>query len=66
VYTNTVSQFEAGRYGAYHDICHNLQAFLKEVMVDLCNYNKRGPNQGKYELKPEYRSKPTDENPGTT
>lgn len=34
-------------------------------MVDLCNYNKRGPNQGKYELKPEYRSKPTEENTGT-
>lgn len=31
------------------------QAFLKEVLNDLCIYNKRGANQGTYELKPEYR-----------
>ena len=37
------------------------QAFLKEVMSDLCNYNKRGPNQGKYELKPEYVRNATEE-----
>lgn len=37
------------------------EAFLKEVMGDLCTYNKRGPNQGKYELKPEYIRKPTEE-----
>ncbi|KAG0589206.1 hypothetical protein M758_1G002500 [Ceratodon purpureus] len=30
-------------------------AFLKEVLNDLCIYNKRGANQGTYELKPEYR-----------
>lgn len=32
-----------------------LQAFLKEVLNDLCVYNKRGANQGTYELKPEYK-----------
>eukprot|EP00249_Psilotum_nudum_P011002 c22906_g1_i1 orf=743-1531(-) len=37
------------------------EAFLKEVMSDLCVYNKRGPNQGKYELKPEYKRKPSEE-----
>lgn len=37
------------------------EAFLKEVTNDLCVYNKRGPNQGKYELKPEYIRKPTEE-----
>lgn len=31
------------------------QAFLKEVLNDLCIYNKRGANQGTYELKPEYK-----------
>ncbi|MCO5551439.1 hypothetical protein L7F22_004942 [Adiantum nelumboides] len=30
------------------------EAFLKEVMSEICIYNKRGPNQGKYELKPEF------------
>jgi transcription initiation factor TFIIF subunit beta len=36
-------------------------AFLKEVLNDLCIYNKRGANQGTYELKPEYRRKPKEE-----
>lgn len=31
------------------------EAFLKEVMSELCIYNKRGPNQGKYELRPEFQ-----------
>lgn len=30
-------------------------AFLKEILNDLCIYNKRGANQGTYELKPEYK-----------
>lgn len=29
--------------------------FLKEIMNELCVYNKRGSNQGTYELKPEYK-----------
>lgn len=29
--------------------------FLKEILNDLCVYNKRGANQGTYELKPEYK-----------
>ncbi|KAL9245578.1 hypothetical protein vseg_019214 [Gypsophila vaccaria] len=29
--------------------------FLKEIMNELCIYNKRGANQGTYELKPEYK-----------
>ncbi|XP_024972547.1 transcription initiation factor IIF subunit beta [Cynara cardunculus var. scolymus] len=29
--------------------------FLKEILNDLCVYNKRGTNQGTYELKPEYK-----------
>ncbi|XP_039024559.1 transcription initiation factor IIF subunit beta-like isoform X2 [Hibiscus syriacus] len=28
--------------------------FLKEILNELCVYNKRGANQGSYELKPEY------------
>lgn len=32
-----------------------VQAFLKEVLNDLCIYNKRGANQGTYELKLEYK-----------
>ncbi|KAB2044877.1 hypothetical protein ES319_D01G120700v1 [Gossypium barbadense] len=28
--------------------------FLKEILNELCVYNKRGSNQGTYELKPEY------------
>lgn len=32
-----------------------MQAFLKEILNDLCIYNKRGANQGTYELKPEYK-----------
>ncbi|XP_045805378.1 transcription initiation factor IIF subunit beta [Trifolium pratense] len=29
--------------------------FLKEILNELCIYNKRGANQGTYELKPEYK-----------
>ncbi|CAI9763757.1 unnamed protein product [Fraxinus pennsylvanica] len=29
--------------------------FLKEILNELCVYNKRGTNQGMYELKPEYK-----------
>ncbi|XP_076892077.1 transcription initiation factor IIF subunit beta-like [Bidens hawaiensis] len=29
--------------------------FLKEILSELCVYNKRGTNQGTYELKPEYK-----------
>ncbi|KAL3701931.1 hypothetical protein R1sor_019953 [Riccia sorocarpa] len=36
-------------------------AFLKEVLNDLCIYNKRGANQGTYELKPEYKRTGTDD-----
>lgn len=36
-----------------NDFC--VQAFLKEVLNDLCIYNKRGANQGTYELKLEYK-----------
>eukprot|EP00850_Spirogloea_muscicola_P023680 SM000377S13801 [mRNA] locus=s377:37146:39333:- [translate_table: standard] len=32
-------------------------AFLKDIINDLCVYNKRGVNQGTYELKPEYKRK---------
>lgn len=39
------------------------EAFLKEVMSELCIYNKRGPNQGKYELKPEFRKTTEEEKP---
>uniref|UniRef100_A0A0E0L4I2 TFIIF beta subunit HTH domain-containing protein n=1 Tax=Oryza punctata TaxID=4537 RepID=A0A0E0L4I2_ORYPU len=31
------------------------EQFLKEILNDLCFYNKRGPNQGTHELKPEYK-----------
>ncbi|WOL16765.1 general transcription factor IIF subunit 2-like [Canna indica] len=31
------------------------EQFLKEILNDLCIYNKRGPNQGTHELKPEYK-----------
>eukprot|EP01018_Ginkgo_biloba_P031688 Gb_14522 [translate_table: standard] len=31
------------------------QQFVKEVLTDLGNYNKKGTNQGTYELKPEYK-----------
>ncbi|XWS41409.1 hypothetical protein CRYUN_Cryun17cG0079600 [Craigia yunnanensis] len=33
----------------------SLQQFLKEILNELCVYNKRGTNQGTYELKPEYK-----------
>ncbi|KAK4753450.1 hypothetical protein SAY87_022248 [Trapa incisa] len=29
--------------------------FVKEILNELCVYNKRGANQGTYELKPEYK-----------
>jgi transcription initiation factor TFIIF subunit beta len=35
------------------------EAYLKEVLADLCVYNKRGPNKSTYELKPEYKGKAT-------
>lgn len=31
------------------------EQFVKEILNDLCVYNKRGPNQGTHELKPEYK-----------
>lgn len=37
------------------DATQQPQQFLKEVLGDICVYNKRGPNQGLYELKPEYK-----------
>lgn len=33
----------------------SFQQFLKEILNELCVYNKRGTNQGTYELKPEYK-----------
>jgi hypothetical protein len=42
-----------------NDFC--VQAFLKEVLNDLCIYNKRGANQGTYELKLEYKRNATQE-----
>lgn len=35
--------------------------FLKEILNELCVYNKRGPNQGTYELKPEYKKAAEDD-----
>ncbi|PKA53125.1 transcription initiation factor TFIIF subunit beta [Apostasia shenzhenica] len=37
------------------------EQFLKEILNDLCVYNKRGPNQGTHELKPEYKKSTEDE-----
>ncbi|KAF5206340.1 Transcription initiation factor iif subunit beta [Thalictrum thalictroides] len=34
--------------------------FLKEILNDLCMYNKRGTHQGTYELKPEYKKSAED------
>ncbi|KAL0017074.1 hypothetical protein SO802_004143 [Lithocarpus litseifolius] len=36
--------------------------FLKEILNELCVYNKRGTNQGTYELKPEYKKAAEDTN----
>ncbi|KAM3411633.1 hypothetical protein ACQJBY_003357 [Aegilops geniculata] len=36
------------------------EQFLKEILNDLCMYNKRGPNQGTHELKPEYKKSSED------
>eukprot|EP01098_Paradermamoeba_levis_P006473 TRINITY_DN2682_c0_g1_i2.p1 TRINITY_DN2682_c0_g1~~TRINITY_DN2682_c0_g1_i2.p1 ORF type:complete len:316 (-),score=121.13 TRINITY_DN2682_c0_g1_i2:161-1108(-) len=33
------------------------QAYLKEVLGELCIFNKKGPNKSLYELKPEYKKK---------
>nr|CAB3474401.1 unnamed protein product [Digitaria exilis] len=38
------------------------EQFLKEILNDLCVYNKRGPNQGTHELKPEYKKSAEDSN----
>ncbi|OEL23656.1 hypothetical protein BAE44_0015325 [Dichanthelium oligosanthes] len=38
------------------------EQFLKEILNDLCVYNKRGPNQGTHELKPEYKKSTEDNN----
>ncbi|XP_077226101.1 transcription initiation factor IIF, beta subunit [Tasmannia lanceolata] len=37
--------------------------FLKEILNELCIYNKRGTNQGTYELKPEYKKSGEEANP---
>ncbi|GER42487.1 transcription initiation factor IIF subunit beta [Striga asiatica] len=34
--------------------------FMKEILNELCVYNKRGANQGTYELKPEYKKSAED------
>ncbi|KAF3446384.1 hypothetical protein FNV43_RR11563 [Rhamnella rubrinervis] len=36
--------------------------FLKEILNELCVYNKRGTHQGTYELKPEYKKSVEDTN----
>ncbi|KAG0457328.1 hypothetical protein HPP92_022179 [Vanilla planifolia] len=36
------------------------EQFLKEILSDLCFYNKRGPKQGTHELKPEYKNSTED------
>lgn len=36
------------------------QQFLKEILNELCVYNKRGTHQGTYELKPEYKKSSED------
>ncbi|KAL5569273.1 hypothetical protein UlMin_025848 [Ulmus minor] len=36
------------------------EQFLKDLLKDLCVYNNKGPNQGTYELKPEYRKSDED------
>lgn len=36
------------------------EQFLKEILNDLCVYNKRGPNQGTHELKIEYKKSSED------
>ncbi|CAH8363990.1 unnamed protein product [Eruca vesicaria subsp. sativa] len=38
--------------------------FLKEILNELCVYNKRGSNQGTYELKPEYKKAGEDDTGG--
>uniref|UniRef100_A0A1J3ILQ5 Transcription initiation factor IIF subunit beta n=1 Tax=Noccaea caerulescens TaxID=107243 RepID=A0A1J3ILQ5_NOCCA len=38
--------------------------FLKEILNELCVYNKRGSNQGTYELKPEYKKAAEDDTSG--
>ncbi|KAL6845228.1 hypothetical protein ACP4OV_024723 [Aristida adscensionis] len=40
------------------------EQFLKEILNDLCVYNKRGPHQGTHELKPEYK-RHTEDNEAT-
>eukprot|EP00897_Mesotaenium_endlicherianum_P006329 jgi/Mesen1/5724/ME000289S04818 len=37
------------------DATEQPQQFLKDILNELCVYNKRGMHQGMYELKPEYR-----------
>lgn len=32
-----------------------LQAFLKEVLKEICVYHRKGPNKSCYELKPQYK-----------
>eukprot|EP00899_Mesostigma_viride_P022299 jgi/Mesvir1/3253/Mv16392-RA.1 len=36
---------------------------LKEVLEELCFHNKRGPNKGLYEVKPEYKVKRDEDTP---
>jgi len=31
--------------------------YLKEVLNELCIYNKRGPHKGMYEIKPEFKNR---------
>ncbi|KAJ0256499.1 Transcription initiation factor IIF subunit beta [Hirschfeldia incana] len=38
--------------------------FLKEILNELCVYNKKGSNQGTYELKPEYKKAGEDDTGG--
>jgi transcription initiation factor TFIIF subunit beta len=40
----------------------SVQQFLKEMLNNLCVYNKRGPNQGTHELKLEYKKFTDDDN----
>ena len=54
------AEFEKFPYWTFKGIAERTQqphAYLKEILSEVCNLNKRGPYSGMYQLKPEYASK---------
>ena len=58
------SLFESKMHISFKELVQKTQqpvSWLKEVLADVCDQNRRGPNAGTYQLKVEYRQAKVEE-----